>query len=383
MNNLGFGYSKLGNTSSALGLDGTVGVKFGRVVDVILDSFHPNFKEYGESQALNGVLYRELSSPVKEDEESPLKFAYCNPASIKKVPLRGEIVRLATLPTENRSKSPIATKTYWTEIVSIWNHPHHNAYPDTIQNNESDNDFGKYFVEEDKVAPIQSFPGDLIIEGRHGQSIRFTGTKYESNIFIENSNNGKPLTIISNGQKEPSDGFTPVVEDINEDPSSIFLTSDHTIPLKQSNLKRDAWKEEPEQADKFKGSQAIINAGRLYFNAKEEHVLISSAQGIGLNGKTISLDGEDYIGLDANKIYLGTIALDKEDEPVLLGQSTTDLIEDFLNLFNTVVKTLATLPPAPPAAIAKLIAVGNQIVPQVPTIKSRLPLLHSKKVFTE
>ena len=38
---------------------------FGRVVDVILDPFHPDYGDLGESQSLNGVFYRELDKLLK------------------------------------------------------------------------------------------------------------------------------------------------------------------------------------------------------------------------------------------------------------------------------------------------------------------------------
>ena len=358
---------------------------FARVVDVLTDSFHPKFDDYGGSQAINGVFYRSLSGAKKEEEDTQLRFAFCSDVNIKRVPLKNEIVEIVSLPSERRSTGPSSTKPYWRQVIPMWNHPHHNAYPDTIQfeDQESEAEFGDYFEETDKVNPLQLFPGDISIEGRHGQSIRMTGTKYDSNIWIDDSNNGQPLTIIRNGQKEAESGDESVLEDVNEDKSSIYLTSDHTVELTQANEKRDAWSEEPEKADKFKGSQVIINSGRLYFNAYDEHALLSAKEGIGLNAKTISLDGEEYVGLDAKKIYLGAAALQKEHEPVLKGKTSTDWLEDLTKQVESLANTLAKLPPAPPAAVAKLIASGNAILPLVKVLKNKLPQLHSKKVFTE
>lgn len=358
---------------------------FARVVDVLTDSFHPKYDDYGGSQSINGVFYRTLSSAKLEEDDTQLRFAFCSNVNIKRVPLKNEIVEIVSLPSERRSTGPGSTKPYWRQVVPMWNHPHHNAYPDTIQyeDQESEAEFGDYFEESDKVNPLQLFPGDLSIEGRHGQSIRMTGTKYDSNIWIDDSNNGQPLTIIRNGQKEAGTGDESVLEDINEDKSSIYLTSDHTVELTQANEKRSAWSEEPEKADKFKGSQIIINSGRLYFNAYDEHALLSAKEGIGLNAKTISLDGEEYVGLDAKKIYLGAAALQREHEPVLKGKTSTDWLEDLTKQIESLANTLAKLPPAPPAAVAKLIASGNAILPLVKVLKNKLPQLHSKKVFTE
>jgi hypothetical protein len=243
-------------------------------------------------------------------------------------------------------------------------------------------DLGEDFEESNKVAPLQIFPGDTIIEGRHGNKIRFGGTKHSLNTFTDDSNNGAPYIIISNGEKEPPNAIEPIVEDINEDPSSIYMGSDHTFKLTQAHEKRDAWNSEPEKADQYKGNQLIINSGRLYFNAKEEGAFISATEGIGLNAKIVGIDADDYIGLDAKKIYLGTDAL-KEKEPVLKGQTSIDWMDDHLSQFETLVKGMATMPPAPPAAIAKMIATANAVLPVIPQLRNLLKQLLSKKVYTE
>ena len=103
---------------------------------------------------------------------------------------------------------------------------------------------------------------------------------------------------------------------------------------------------------------------------------------IGLNSKVVGVDGEEYVALDAKKVYLGTDAF-KEKEPVLLGQTSTDWLDDFISQFETLVKGMSTAPPAPPAYVAKMIATSSSIVPLIPTLKNLLKQLHSKKVFTE
>lgn len=376
--------SVFGSLSSALGTGGgSVESSYGRVVEVILDTFHPQYEDKG-SIALNGILYRELNEATSEEEEGELKFAYAGNVEFKRIPLKNEIVELKSYPSEDRNDNPDAKRTYWTRIIPIWSHPNHNVFPDTIQfpEQESNPDFGPYFEEKDFVAPLQAFPGDTIIEGRHGNSIRLGGTKYDSNIFTDSSNNSEPYIIISNGQADPTNGDESIVEDINKDPASIYLGSDHTFELEQANEKRDAFTSDPEKADKYKGNQIIINSGRLYFNAYNEGAFISATEGIGINSKYVGIDGEDYIGLDAKKIYLGTKA-QKEKEPVLKGQTTTDWLDDFISQFESLIKGMATAPPVPAAYVAKMIATANSILPLIPSLKNILKQLHSKKTFTE
>lgn len=377
----GTGYSTLGGSSGGTG-NGSA-LSYGRVIDVIIDAFHPQYEDFGSSLALNGVFYRELNEGTSEDEEGALKFAYAGVSEFKKIPLKNEIVELIQAPAEERDNNSFAAKTYWTRIVPVWNHPNHNVFPDVLQfpEQEDNPDFGENFEAKEHVAPIQAFPGDVIMEGRHGNSIRLGGTKHDTNIFTD-GNNSEPFTIISNGQAEPGSGDEPIVEDINEDPASIYMGSDHKFELTQANEKRDAFEEAPDTADSYQGSQIILNSGRLYFNAKEDSAFISATEAIGLNSQYIGIDGEKYIGLDAEKIYLGTDAF-SESEPVLLGQITIDWLDDYLSQFETIVKGMATMPPAPPAAIAKMIATANSVLPIIPQIRNLLKQLLSKKVFTE
>ena len=379
--NLGGGVKSTGGGAGGGG--GRTGVKYGRVVDIILDPFHPKFEQQNSSQGLYGVFYRDPTKPGRDTEEADLPFAYFAGGNIKQIPLKGEIVIIQSLPSDSRVKGN-SKKEYWTKIVPLWNHVHHNAYPDVIQDESQETgvDLGEYFEENDAVNNLQLFPGDISLEGRHGQSLRFGGTKFDSNEFTEDSDNGLPFTILRNGQAEAGEATDLVLENINDDLSSIYLTSNHTIELEQAHEKRDAFDEEPEKAKEYKGNQILVDSGRLYFNAKEEGALISAKELIGLNSKVIGIDADDYVGLDAKKIYLGTTAFD-EKEPALKGQTSTDWLEDLVSLLEGLAKTMATTPPAPPTYIAALVKEGVKLQIQLPKIKSLLKQLHSKKVFID
>lgn len=356
---------------------------YGRVTDIVVDAFHPLYNEHGKSQAIYGVEYVEATTAADLSDDAEKKFAFCGSTFFKRLPLKNEIVLIISAPSSaNRDLGSNNLVKYWIDIIPIWNHTHHNAYPDTFQEGEGDADLGKYFEEQNAVNNLQMFPGDVIVESRHGSSIRLGGTKFDSNEITDSSNNMKPFTILRNGQVETQDGVDTVLEDINEDASSIYLTADHTIELEQANIKRDALENVPDNANAYKGNQVLINSGRLFFNAKEEGVFISATEQIGLNSKEIGLDADKYVAIDSKKIYLGVDAF-KEKEPVLKGQTSTDWLDDLTSQLETIVKGMATAPPAPPAFVAKMIATSNAVLPLLPTLKQKLKLLHSKKVYTE
>ena len=99
---------------------------------------------------------------------------------------------------------------------------------------------GKYFREQLNIKPLLPYEGDYIVEGRFGNTIRLGATARSEAIPEEQKNNwsngskgeiGDPITIIRNGQAVNLDnqGWVHTLENINTDPSSIYLTSNQKI----------------------------------------------------------------------------------------------------------------------------------------------------------
>lgn len=237
----------------------------GRVIDIILDDSHPEFNKLGQWDSLGTVFFSEvnkvISNDINLDDYSHAKPLFPNQ---KYFPLKNEIIYIISFPVPDSQNIFSLTGYYYLNVINIWNHPHHNALPrlnnideqinnnfnskaignTTLQKNTSTNlDLGNTFKEKDKVNTLLPYEGDYIIEGRWGNSIRFGSTVKNvkiSNQWSENSNEGDPITIIRNGQVIKNDkGWVPQLEDINGDDSSIYMTSNHQIPLEVSskNLK--------------------------------------------------------------------------------------------------------------------------------------------------
>ena len=73
-----------------------------------------------------------------------------------------------------------------------------------------------------------------MFEGRYGQSIRFGSTisgSHQPNNWSNEGERGNPITIIRNGQTEDPTkaSFEHILEDVNEDNSSIYLCSNQQI----------------------------------------------------------------------------------------------------------------------------------------------------------
>ncbi len=317
-----------------------------RVIDIILDSDHPLYDQYDGPNSIGMIFYRLIDETnldnTETGEEEYTGQAFPISSYQKLLPLKNEIVFLTKGPDGLVDDGSGEGKYYYITPYAIWNHPHHNAIPVRTEDNPEVN-IGENLTPDDKVAPLQPFPGDMILEGRLGQTIRFAGLPHPKSPFTDNTNENKPIFIISNGQGETENGFMHIIEDINKDPSSIFLTSNHKIPLELANNKRLSYDDIPDTPNKYQGPQILFNADRLVLNARKNDILLSSSTSIGLNSDTVNIDGKDYMCIDADKIYLGTQARTAEGaskQPAVLGHRLEAYLGDILDQLQAMAKAM-------------------------------------------
>lgn len=356
-----------------------------RVYDVILDNTHPDYELMGKELSVGVIRYSPIDRTVNKSDIKTLPYAFPSTANIRVMPLVNEIVLIENQPSELalevfRSKQ----KLYYTSIVAMWNSVSNNFL---VEENEEQVQDANY-VETADVKPLVPYPGDVLLEGRFGQSVRFSGTISNRNTISTLENNGNPFTLISNGQAKTDETVRHTVENINEDSTSIYLLSNHLVPLEQARSKTKAWKKSPIKADTYQGSQVMINGGRLYFNSKEESTLFSSKEAFGVTSRTINLDAKDYIALDANKIYLGEKALKEEFEPVILGESMEGFLSTLLHHLHELAKDLVKAKTVDGKIIPNLIRRGKVMEASIKGLQNQInpggkSQLKSRKVYTE
>lgn len=187
-------------------------------------------------------------------------------SAIKQYPVEGEFVYIMQGPSVDLNESRDSRDFYYTLPFNLWNASHHNAFPDmgdygnyvnntrrtyqqsdvAIQaNNLSATSsvnypLGPNFPEKSNIKSLRIFAGDVTVEGRWGNSIRFGSTSAIdkiANTWSEAGAPGDPILILRNGQGRSSDDLAwfPTVEDINRDPSSIYLTAGQKITINDIN----------------------------------------------------------------------------------------------------------------------------------------------------
>lgn len=364
-----------------------------RVIDVILDDSHIEWNKLGKSEAIGAIKYAPVSKNKEISDTVSLPAAYPIKSDLKKFPLKNEIVLIQNAPGYSLDENKLDTKVYYDTIINLWNHPNHGGYPANV---EEGLDLGENIEELTDVNPMQPFPGDVILDGRQGQSLRLTGFPSPKNEFVDSTNIGKPLTILSNGQKQADNPYDPIVEDVNEDASSIYLTSDHRIPLEQTRDKTDSYGTNPAPplANQYKGSQVVVNGGRLYFNAKEEGIFLNSNEYLELQSNYINVDGVKEVSLDAELIFLGAgvaAASQGVKEPVLLGNTTLQTLNSLVEIIKGMANAMSKAITVDAKKIPGLNSRGALSSAQLSTLQKNSGLnkpfgtspLKSKKVFVE
>ena len=374
-----------------------------RVVDIVLNGDHPRFGEVGEWNGIGTIFYNSVTDPTTQNNtDNQAKPAFSN---IKQFPLINEIVYLFSLPLPNSQEEFDSQGNYYFTPINIWNSQHHNAVPNglvlnaenapdysstraglvrRVQDEGTDIFLGNTFNEEPDIHPLLPFEGDLIYEGRWGNSIRFGSTvSGSSNDWSITGSNGDPITIIRNGQNPniPTDGWVPTVENINGDLSSIYLTSTQKLPLQASSINYNSYSSNPPTTpNQFAGKQLILNSGRLVFNTTTDHLLLTSKKSINLNAIEGAYIDTPNVVLNSTSIKLGS---KDAAESLMLGDKTVTLLNDVLTQLISVVNDLGQLAAKPiiggAAPDPKLIATTARAKIKLTNSKNKLNTLLSKQ----
>jgi hypothetical protein len=384
----------------------------GRVLDIILDENHPDFSIQGEWNSIGTIQFKIVSS----DNVGNIRFAKPLYPNIKCFPIVNELVVIFLITIPSIVNESYTTEYYYMNGVSFWNHPHHNSTPIPFENNLPPSQQLDYqqtegglvrritdgsseielnsplnpsqntFIERSNIHPLLSFSGDMIYEGRWGNSLRLGSTAKSKSLYNNNwssvGENGDPITIIRNGQPKnvSTEGWLPITEDISKDLSSIYLTSTQKIPFSLSNENFISYTTPPITPAQYSNPQIIFNSDRIILNAKSDSILISGQNSVGLSSNgSINVESTDSINISSKLINLG----DKNaSQSVLKGDDTVEYLKILINELQNIAEALKVIQDWPggvatPNPIALTVAnsslqVFNKVYNQIDDIKSKI-----------
>ncbi len=237
----------------------------GKVTKVILGPFledgktlDPDYNDPTDIGKIRFLVFNSGQQFTVEAEGNPLASPMW--PFFKSLPIEKEFVYIIPGPSVALNDRAGTQDYYYMPSFNLWRATNHNAFPDLaeyallqgIDNSLTNEDklrgvsfskqkealpisFGNDFVER-STRSLRPFVGDVILEGRWGNSIRF-GSSLNANASENNwavsTEDGDPIIIIRNGEGRvaSTDPWVPVVEDINKDKSSIYLTSGQAIVI--------------------------------------------------------------------------------------------------------------------------------------------------------
>ena len=232
------------------------------------------------------------------------RFAWPLDTNIKRIPVVGEMVYLISRVSADSSAIKKRAKLYYTTPISLQRNVNHNAIPKaqtTIKSAGGDsNDYQaaaagnanasstspfkfEYGFEEVKdVSAIQPFTGDVLLEGRFGQSIRLGYTPSGNTETTQSpswtGDSTSPITILRNTQN--SSGWNKfVIEDVNEDDTSLYMTSKQKISLSQAH----PFSLGVTPANLHGDPQVLINSERVLLNAKKDRVILAGTEDVNIS----------------------------------------------------------------------------------------------------
>ena len=316
-------------------------------------------------------------------------------SNMRQPPLEGETVLLLSTIGSYASGISSNEELYYLGIINLQGSVHHNSIPN-INEVETRNDGGgdaqsyqttgagstrkqqqakidSKFPESRNVKAIQPYVGDVLIEGRFGNSIRLTSTLKSTNVYTKNANwqkgdgtEGDPMLILR--VNKPTQNTNKVndfiTEDFTKDDSIITLQSTQALNFTPGSSVTDSIKNQSldswDKGQKFGGKQILISSGRVVFNSTQNEIIAFAKKGIGLSSAdAISLDAQKNIEMSATKILLGKNA----DEPLIMGNKMKDWMEQLIDAIGKLTAITAVGPSSPldqSPLWPKIVALKNQ-----------------------
>jgi hypothetical protein len=383
-----------------------------RVTDIVLDENHPKFKDVGEWNGIGAIFYQFVNQSGTTTDSS---YALPYDSQQKTYPLVNEIVLLFSLPNQQMGANTSNQSYFYLKPLGIWNHPHHDAYPNLVTSNNPQqsqdykatdqgvvrrvtdnsteielnspvNPSQNTFVEKADIHPLMPYMGDSLLEGRHGQSLRFGSTAKSQSEISNNWSaagiNGDPITILRNGQptKVSDRGWIPIVENISQDLSSIYLTSYQKIPFSIANENFISYTTPPTTPAQYINPQIILNSDRIVINAKNDSVLISGQNSVGISSNgSINIESTSEINIASKLTRLGSKSA---NQSVLRGDETVEYLKILINELQNIAEALkvvqdwpggAPVPnPVVLTAANSALQVFNNVYNQIDSVKSKI-----------
>jgi hypothetical protein len=259
----------------------------------------------------------------------------------------------------------------------------------TLDFNSISNPDRATFVEKSNIHPLLPYAGDIIYEGRWGNSLRLGSTAKITgnfpNTWSSFGENGNPITILRNGQDPNSSTFgaEPIVENISKDLSSLYLTSYQKIPFSIANENFVSYTTPPTLPAQFANPQIILNSDRVVINAKTDSILISGQTSVGLSSNgSINIESTSEINIASKLTRLGSKSA---NQSVLRGDETIAYLKILITELQNIAEALKVVqdwPGGAPTPNPVVLTAANSALQVFENVYNEIDSVKSKTVKT-
>lgn len=281
------------------------------------------------------------------------------------------------------------------------------------------------FTLNPSTRPFRPYKGDILIQGRFGNGIRFGSSAFQNpNVIMPEPNiiltagAWKTPRLLTTGEVTP---FSLAEEDINEDRSSIWMVSDQQVnfdPITLVNGSLSHLLTSNKKTQDFVGAQIFVNSDRVILNSKrneislfsnteinlcsmldislnaDQNIFLRSWKDIVVHGqRSLFLKAEDLTliatknlsirtsgdnGLSGGRIFIGKYG--DATQPMVLGRQLATFLNTLITniaLLNASVIGISTVLKAAPAGVgaAAATALAPSIDPGLSTVATQLAAL--------
>ena len=225
--------------------------------------------------------------------------------------------------------------------------------------------------------------GDMVFEGRHGNSIRIGSRDLNPYIFLSNGRNfnnsseglsdGSIISITSNGTLFQHFG-TYFDERKDENVFGFMLADSMTDEPKRTSSQLVSFVNEDRNVSdiiyNYNKNQVLIHSDRITFNSKKDDIFMSSYKNMHIGvGNVFTLSSENETIIESSNIYLGRQAKtknesDEQAEPLVLGEQLRLILEELVGILEIfkVTGTVGGISGTPaPDVVAQLTTLKNKL----------------------
>lgn len=219
--------------------------------------------------------------------------------NITRYPVVNEIVML-TRTVGYQAQSPLNNyipEYYYTNIINGWNTVEHNATPSRLFFEYNNDNVTSKFNEKGNTLSLVKAPGDITIEGRSPNSLRFGSTIEGFKTEVQGLDRS-PYVVLSNNRYSSGSKNTGSFENINVDGSSLYMLSGHNLNFKFGSFNFDSYNQLLSKKQNNVVPIKTIDNNDTNINKKDQDILPEEDEKV----ENIDVDTEGLLAVDTYEI---------------------------------------------------------------------------------